>query len=241
MSDLPPLATGGMSPQGTTTVVGVNLPKIDPSDKKILCSAMCKCDKAPNVGKDGKQLKQVCVAENLKALDRLLEHRSQFKQEVNYDMTQRPPAPIMDSGVETKGHDYLPGWIRKYWGSQPEHSPAFKPGTGLIRRPDVVIVKDPLKPPTQDNIKQIVEMKFPPDALSGEQEAAYREIGGKGKLTQLKPSDCDCDSSEPKDPRMPVEELGFAAGVAAWLAYILTRGKTPRPPLTPIPPLVPVL
>ena len=69
-------------------------------------------------------------------------------------MTQTPPAPIMDSGVDTKGHDFVPGWIRKYWGSKPEHAPTFKPGTGAIRRPDVVIVKDGSKPPTQDNIKQ---------------------------------------------------------------------------------------
>lgn len=166
MSDLPPLATGGMSPRGTTTVVRIDEPKIDPADKKILCAAMCKCEKAPNVGADGKQLKQACVAENFKGLDRLLSYRSPFKQEVNYDMTQRPPAPIMDSRSDTKVHDYLPAWIRKYWGSKPEHGQSYKPGTGLIRRPDVVIVKDPSKPPTQDNIKQIVEMKFPPTRLA---------------------------------------------------------------------------
>jgi len=39
---------------------------------------------------------------------------------------------------------------------------------------------------------------------------------------------------------MPVEELGFAAAAAMWIAYILTKGKTPRPPLSPAPPLVPV-
>lgn len=239
MSELPPLATGGMSPEGTTTVVGVNRPNTDPIDKKILCAAMCKCDKVPHVGKEGQQLRQICVSANFKALDKVLEHRSPFKVEINFDMTKNPPTPIMDSGIETKGHGYLPGWISKHWGSEPEHSPPYKPGTGLIRRPDVVIVKDPMKPPTQDNIKQIVEMKFPPDALSAEQEEAYRRIAGKGKLTQLKPGDCDCDSSEPNDPRMPIEELGFAASAAAWLAYILTRGKTPRPPTAPIPPLAP--
>jgi len=234
MSDLPPFSTGGMSPQGTTTVVGVNKPKLAPGDKKILCSAMCQCDKTPNVGKGGKEFKQVCVAGRLKALDKLLSYRSPYKQEINYDMTKRPPAPIMDSSVDTKGHDYLPGWIRKWWSTDPEHPGAYKAGAGLIRRPDVVIVKDSLNPPTQDNIKQIVEMKFPPDSLTEQQEAAYKQIaGGAAKLTTLEPGDCDCSSAEPEDPRMPVESLGFAAGAAAWLAYILTRGKTPRPPLSP--------
>ena len=235
MSDIPPLATGGMSERGTTTTVGVNKPKINPSDKKILCAAMCKCDKTPHVGKDGRQLKQMCVSGELKALDAFLMHRSPFKQELSYDMTKRPPAPIMDSAIATKGHDYVPGWIKKYWGTEPEHPPIYAPGTGLIRRPDVVIVNDPTLPPTRDNIKQIVEMKFPPDSLSAEQEEAYREIGGKGKLAQLQPSDCDCGAEEPRTSRLPIEELGFAAAAASWLAYIATRGKTPRPPMFPIP------
>ena len=240
MSAPPPLATGGMSPGGTTTVVRIHGVKVDPVDKKILCSAMCQCDKKPNVGKDGKQLKQVCVAERLKALDKVLEYRSNFKQELNYDMTQRPPAPITDSGVDTKGHDYLRGWIDKYWGSKPEHSPKYKPGTGLIRRPDVVIVKDASKPPTQDNIKQIVEMKFPPDTLSEAQEQAYIKIAGdEKKLAKLEPGDCDCEREEPKGPNIPIEELGVAAAVAAWVAHILSKGKIPRPPARPVPGLVP--
>ena len=65
----PPLATGGMSRTGTTTVVKISEPTLDPADKKVLCSALCQCDKAPNVGKDGRQLKQACVAERMKALD----------------------------------------------------------------------------------------------------------------------------------------------------------------------------
>lgn len=88
MSDLPPLATGGMSPGGTTTVVRIYGVKIDAVDKKILCSAMCKCDKQPNIGKDGKQLKQGCVSAHLKGLDKAIDHRSNYKQELNYDMTQ---------------------------------------------------------------------------------------------------------------------------------------------------------
>jgi hypothetical protein len=240
MTASPPLATGGMSPDGTTTVVRIHGVKIDPVDKKMLCSAMCKCDKQPNIGKDGKQLKQGCVSAHLKGLDKALDFRSNFKQELNYDMTQNPPSPITDSGVETKPHDYLPGWIGKYWGSKPEHSPTYKGGIGLIRRPDVVVVKDASKPPTQDNIKQIVEMKFPPDTLKTEQRDAYIRIAGdEKKLAKLEPSDCDCQSEEPKGPNIPVEELGAAAAVAAWVAYILSRGKTPRPPLRPVPGLVP--
>lgn len=241
MSDTTPLATGGMSPQGTTTVVRIHGVKIDPVDKKILCSVMCKCDKQPNIGKDDQQLKQGCVSAHLKGLDKALDHRSNYKQELNYDMTQTPPSPITDSGVDTKPHDYLSGWIKKYWGSKPEHSPKYKAGIGLIRRPDVVVVNDPSKPPTQDNIKQIVEMKFPPDRLTARQRDAYVLIAGEEKkLATLEPRDCDCQREEPKGPNIPVEELGAAAAISAWILYILSKGKLPRPPLRPVPGLVPV-
>lgn len=56
---------------------------------------MCKCNKAPSIGKDGQLLKQSCVSKDMKALDKLMDYRSPYKQEINYDMTKRPPAPIM--------------------------------------------------------------------------------------------------------------------------------------------------
>jgi hypothetical protein len=221
-----------MAPDGATTPVRLGQVPLVPTDKKVLCSAMCQCDKTPDAGKDGKQLKQGCVAGRLQALDRLLAHRSPYKQEINYDMTQSPPAPVMDSAIATRGHPYLPGWLRKYWGTEAEHAPTFKAGQGLIRRPDVVIVNDPARPPTQDNIKQIVEMKFPPDTLSKPQAEAYREIAGDpNKLQKMEPSDCDCDAPEPDAATIPLEKFGWAAGVAAWIAFVLSGGRTPRPPI----------
>jgi hypothetical protein len=228
----PLISNGGMVPDGATTPLRLGQPQLAPLDKKVLCCAMCQCDKMPDIGKDGKQLKQFCVSGRLQALDRLSHHRSPYKQEINYDMSQSPPAPIMDREIATMGHRYLPGWITKYWGTQPEHSASYTAGLGLIRRPDVVIVKDPAKPPTQDNIKQIVEMKFPPDKLSKPQADAYREIAGdQRKLETLEPSQCDCDAPEPDAAKIPVDKLGWAAAAFAWIAFGLSRGRTPRPPL----------
>jgi VRR-NUC domain len=228
-----PLATGGMSPEGATTVVAINEPDIDPLDKKVLCAALCQCDKAPAEGADGRRLKQACVAKTMKEVDEQLDHQSPYKQEINYDMTQNPPAPIMDKDVPTKGHGWLPGWIEKYFGTtddQGTQRPPFSAGTGQIRRPDVVIVNDPSRPPTQDNIKQIVEMKFPPDALSGPQKEAYVNIAGDDKkLKTLQPSDCNCDQPEPEPPKMPVQEIGTVATILMWIAFVLSRGRTPRP------------
>lgn len=228
-----PLATGGMSPEGTTTVVKVNRAKVDYVDKKVLCSAICKCKDAPGVGKDGRSLKQSCVSGRLKGLDALLKHQSPYKPEVNYDMTKRPPAPIVTSEIETKAHDWLPGWIKKYWNLPDEAGnkrPPFKAGKGYIRRPDVVIVNDPGKPPTQDNIKQVIEIKFPPDTASSDQIVDYRRIAGDDdKLIVLEPQDCDCDQPDPDPPKIPVEQIG-AAGSALGLLYMLV---TKRPPPVP--------
>jgi VRR-NUC domain len=221
----PPLATGGMSIEGTTTVVKMSRPDIDSQDKKVLCWALCQCDKAPNIGKDGQQLKQACVSEMLKAVDKQLGHKSPYKQEINYDMTKNPPEPIMDSGVPTKGHDWLPGWIEKHWPTKP-----YTPGEGLIRRPDVVIVNDPSKPPTQDNIKQIVEMKFPPDEISERQARAYQAIAGDPKkLEALKPSDCDCDQSGPEPPSTPVESMDIVSKIIKLIMLLFGGRRMPHP------------
>ncbi len=59
-------------------------------------------------------------------------------------MTQQPPAPIMDSGLATKAHDWLKGWIDKYW-DEPGRTVHRSARAGLIRRPDVVTVIDPTR------------------------------------------------------------------------------------------------
>jgi VRR-NUC domain len=77
----------------------------------------------------------------------------------------------------------------------------------MIRRPDVVIVNDPTRPPTQDNIKQVVEIKFPPDTVSREQRRAYADIAGSSdKVVVLGPEDCDCWSPKPKPTTIPAPD-----------------------------------
>ena len=218
-----------MSRSGTTTIVKINQPQVEGMDKKILCKAMCECDKNPNIGIDGRKLKQNCVAAKMKLYSEGMEamfgyQKSEYKQEINYNMTTIPPTPIMDSTISTLAHKWLPGYIEKYM-------PGFVKGTGQIRRPDIVIVKDANKPPTQDNIKQIVEMKFPPDELEAKQRRAYELIAGdKNKLVKLEPSDCDCDEPEPKGEMIPVESLQTVSKVAQILMLIFGggRGMGPR-------------
>ena len=99
----------------------------------------------------------------------------------------------------------------------------------MIRRPDVVIVNDPKKPPTQDNIKQVVEMKFPPDPHNKEQAQDYGKIAGdENKVIEMQSTDCDC-SQENQQSKVPVKQLGWAAAIASGVMFILTRGRSPRP------------
>ncbi len=203
-------------------------PELDQQDKQVLCSAVCYCTNTPNISRDGKSLKQACVGQRLGELDEILGGRSPYKPEVSYDMTKNPPQPILDSQTGTSAHGWIPGWIKKYWDEDPEHPP-FKPGKGMIRRPDVVIVIDPTKSPTQDNIKQVVEMKFPPDLPDPIQADAYKQIAGiSTDVVEMEATECDCNQ-ETQRSKMPVEELGWAAAVASSVMFILTRGRSPRP------------
>lgn len=80
MSDATPpsLSSGGMSETGTDTDVSINQPRLDPQDKKVLCSAMCFCQATPNQAVDGKNLKQSCVAQRLGELNEIMQGRSQL-------------------------------------------------------------------------------------------------------------------------------------------------------------------
>lgn len=225
---------GGTSPEGTTTRVGVNEPKLDPSDKKVLCATICFCDSTPNVGADGRSLKQACVDNRLTELDGVfIAHggRSPYRPEVSYDMTKTPPIPILSRDGMTK-HGWIPGWIKKYWTEDPDHPP-FKAGTGMIRRPDVVILMNPREAPTQDNIKMVVEMKFPPDDYNPKQMADYGRIAGSaGKVEIMRPEDCDCDQLE-EETRVPYEELDGILDKIGELMWLFSRGKIPRLPRIP--------
>ena len=67
----------------------------------------------------------------------------------------------------------------------------------MSRRPDVVIVKDPNLPPTQDNIKHVVEIKFGTDTFEKPQRDAYTEIAGdRTKVKVLDPDECGCNSDD---------------------------------------------
>ena len=192
-----PYPKGGMSLEGTTTPVYINFAQVSGKDKDVLCAAICECKETPEIGIKGQSLRQVCVSKKLSKRDFLAGYQAEHKAEVNYDITKKPPVPIMDFDTKTMVHRWAPGWIKKRWNDDPTH-PLWLPGKGYVRRPDVVIVKDPSKPPTQDNIKQVVEIKFDNDDWGTLQAQSYQRISGRGKLALLTPTMCNCDDPDRK-------------------------------------------
>ncbi|MGX9731007.1 VRR-NUC domain-containing protein [Janthinobacterium sp. TB1-E2] len=192
-----PYPTGEMSLNGTTTPVHINFAEVNGKDKDVLCMAVCECKAVPEIGKKGQSLRQVCVSKMMSKRDALAGYQSEHKAEVNYDMTKYPPVPIMDFNTKTMAHRWAPGWIKKNWDADPTH-PLWLPGEGYVRRPDVVIVKDPTKPPTHDNIKQVVEIKFDGDPWGSLQAESYEIISGEDKLALLTPTMCSCDDPDRK-------------------------------------------
>lgn len=155
------------------------------SDKEILCAVVCACN-----WRGGKT---ACV-------------RKAFATPVYrggkryWDPRQGPP------GYPTVYVEVPYRMFPKPWpvmGKVPSQTLKDKAGNPLLlprgdlppirgtRRPDIVVVKDPTRPPTPDNIKDIYEVKFPPDDWRPGQERAYQKIAGKDPIA-LSPAKCGC-------------------------------------------------
>jgi hypothetical protein len=161
---------------------------LDNVDKKYLCVYICSCNSNPKTGANGQSLKQQCVSNHLKQADARVGHQNWYKAEVTYDMVATPPAPFMESKVPTEVRYLWPGWQQQLW---PKGRPAYKPGRGMTRRPDVIIVKDRKIPPVQSNIKQVVELKFPGDRYGLGQLEDYIAIAGHDtKMVSLRVDNC---------------------------------------------------
>jgi type VI secretion system secreted protein VgrG len=188
--------------------MGPMAPGMDP-EKPILCDAMCSCKTArdvPNAGpgpaKRGTtgRNRQQCVADRLWAYDRALSNQSTIKAEVPYDMSQAPPVPIMSRNDPTR----------------PTHS---RPAGSRI--PDVVLVNDPTKPPTQNNIRKIIEMKFDGDPPDPAQLLTLQTIAGQSPVEVWTPATCGCGPEEPEPKPMPVPDPALSLAVVLALLVVL--------------------
>ncbi len=222
---------------GRTNTIRARRDSLDPRDRQVLCAVVCKCDAVPSIGLGGQRLKQQCVSGRLKVADAMGDYRSPYKAEINYDMSRDPPAPIMDSGMPTKAHAYLPGWIRKHWAGG---LGGYTPGIGNIRRPDVVIVNDASLAPIQGNIKSVVEIKFPPDRHSRKQQDAYARIAGSSsKVALMDPADCGCSDSERTESAQSTNRAALSEADDVFVQGAARAMLGVPPPMPPAPVTLP--
>lgn len=118
-------------------------------DDKLFCAVMCCCQKTPGTGTSGQNLYQSCVDSVFSSADEALGYKSRYKSEISYVMdpplSAGEPMPLMSqtSGIPTKPTDYWQGRAREQLGD------GWIQGAGMVRRPDVTVVKDPCLPPVQ--------------------------------------------------------------------------------------------
>lgn len=189
----PPLRKLPIFPSGQPAAAGVFGGDYE---RDVICRAICGCQNAHN----GKQsVAQWCVSLALWEYDRALGNQSTIKAEVPYDMTKNPPEPIMSKNV-------------------PDRSTHGKPTGSAI--PDVVVVHDGSKPPTQDNIKKVYEIKFGNDTLDKVTLRKYKKIAGGADFEQLTPESCGCDKGDPDPLPHPITAKEAAKLVLLALAVL---------------------
>lgn len=137
------------------------------------------------------------------------DYRWHYKSEVtfsvpdpNFRKTNPIPAIPHLTQNRAKGRDSSKGYNRRHtngWNSRLVYKEGVVPNA-YRRRPDLIIVKNPERrwpggevsaeysvynQDYADNIKRVVEMKFPNDSLSKEQEEDYQYIAGEGRFSVL--------------------------------------------------------
>lgn len=197
-------------------------------------------DKAP-------KLQQNCVATLFQSLDKASDWKSWVKAEVSYDMdgyragfknigdrVPGRPQPLMSRNTPTKP-------LYWHWGvishvgrrKNPQLSqPTFTKGNSL-KRPDIVVVRNPAQPPVESNIAMIYEMKFN-ERRDLTQEDHYKKIVNYDdtRVQTIEVKDCRCEKRSERIREVSKEELqAWAAAMSAALgAAAAASGGGRRPP-----------
>lgn len=231
-------AAGGMGPgEGQTTKVGAKTEKLSPKDREVLCHTLCNCKQIGTYDAAGRVRRQRCVEMRLNAANAVSKAETgvptEYRPEQAYDMTQAPPAPVMDDDAPLEPHSNVRQWIRDIW---KDRTTSYR--SGDVRRPDVVIVNDASQPPVQSNIKAVVEMKFPPDRLNRGQDKAYIEIAGSSsKFVTLGPADCGCGDEKGEKQTAPAKQAAPQSDVDELFGGSGSSSGSPSIAPLPLPPI----
>ncbi|EPQ5230391.1 TPA: VRR-NUC domain-containing protein [Providencia rettgeri] len=146
-------------------------------------------------------LKQLALSQILRTEEKLNDYYWAYKAEVVFAMKadQSPPVPILSRGHQKDRPRSFSIFAR------PSVANVIKFGVTGIRRPDIILVKNPLirwpGRKTQyfdgweydDNLKMLIEVKFPGDTLSRRQEEDYLLIATQERFGVLRIDKSDLD------------------------------------------------
>ena len=193
----------GLFPPTPTPAGGGGERPLTPEEVTV-CGLICLCDADPLPQKRPSD----CLTARIRALDAASGNTSRIKAEVTYDMSKTPPAPIMSRKEP---------W-RPSMGKHPKGS----------RAPDVVVVKDPSKPPTQDNIERVIEVKFPMDRFRVDQAEDYKDIAGSAPFEVFGPKRCGCpDRKQEQLQQVTAEDVAEAALLALLVVVLILDDTLP--------------
>ncbi|MBI6853523.1 VRR-NUC domain-containing protein [Pseudomonas cichorii] len=225
----------------------------NPDDKPYLMKKANYASRFPRLSirreKDGSitdmELNQLVMSGLIRADEYRRDFLWDYKAEVCFDMTFHPPKPFLSSSLF--GSDETLDPLRRHTLTMfPKDSVA-----GSLRRPDVIIVKNRsirwpgLAGPDhqgvvhENNLERLVEVKFPEDKLSIEQERDYILIaGGRDSFALLEINDCRDKDERKRDNEYNKEyRLTEAFNPLQWPSLLPDRnsGEAPRPAPLPVP------
>ncbi|MGZ7458324.1 VRR-NUC domain-containing protein [Pseudomonas sp. Ma2-10] len=206
--------------------------------------------KARDGGVTGLELKQLVMSGLIRADEYRWDFLWDYKAEVCFDMAFLPPKPFLSSSWF--GEDEKPDPLRRHT-LFPFPKGSVK---GLLRRPDVIIVKSrSIRWPGQagpdhqgvahpNNLERLVEVKFPGDVLGMAQREAYLDIAGEpNRFSVLEISDCRDDDDRERDRQYNKEHKPTGEFDPLQWPVLLpprTPDEPPRPAPVPVPAYGPV-
>lgn len=197
---------GAMDDAAVCIVAARPMAKCKALVKDKLCAIFCCCNANPIIkGKKRKGYKQICADAMLRACKA---EDAGVLGSVPYDMGETPPKPISRPNYRART-----AFVYQYKDRDVELIPSERiPLKGKVRIPDIVVVKDRTRLPTQNNIAQIYDFKFPGDRWRENQKEDYQKIQGKEypKVEALDEENCMCsgrndDKSDSIDPQAMVQ------------------------------------
>jgi hypothetical protein len=189
------------------------------------------------------KLKQLVMSGLIRADEYRWDFRWDYKAEVSFDMNYLPPKPFLSTSLSLPNQTPDP---------DRRHTLTFFPEgntKGLLRRPDVIIVKNRglrwpgLAGPDHegvmhpDNLERLVEVKFPGDKLLPEQERAYLDIAGDQlHFSVLEISDCRDKNDRERDKEYNKEHkpTGFFNPLQ-WPSLVPSKDSESPPSPAPVP------